>query len=187
MRLDIRDRRVVIGAITAALVVLVVFAFVARPQGDGPRALLPVLRSPGGPPVPSPTDPFPNDSEPTATPAPEAVPDPVAGAPVTSAPLATRVPPPRTPTPPPQERHWRYTGVVTDAQGRPLPNVCIAIGRRGCHQYSWRTDDRGVYIIDFPEVQPLAEYELFFFVDGVEKRAVRVRPSASATFNVVLN
>jgi hypothetical protein len=93
--------------------------------------------------------------------------------------------PPATPTPgigPGAD--YRMEGVVVDASGAPLVNVCIVIGPNGCRDHSPHTDARGVYFIDFPAGE--VEYDLHFIKDGYTEFDQRVKPTRNTVLNVVL-
>jgi hypothetical protein len=102
----------------------------------------------------------------------------------TSAPVPS-APPAATPTPTPDPAVWRFEGRVVDADGNGLRGVCVVIGPRGCQRGSVRTDDRGVYFIDLPQVSTVV-YDLYFVKDGYAEVWHQVRPSAPTVFNVVL-
>ena len=93
--------------------------------------------------------------------------------------------PPATPTPGlGPGTAYRIEGVVVDEVGTPLSDVCIAIGPNGCREHSPRTDDRGIYFIDFPQAD--VDYELHFTKDGFKEVLKRVRPTANLVLNLVL-
>ena len=79
---------------------------------------------------------------------------------------------------------YRIEGVVVDALGAPIPDVCIAIGPNGCQEHSPRTDTRGVYYIDFPLAQ--VQYDLHFTKDGYREYQTRVEPTQNQVLNIVL-
>ena len=79
---------------------------------------------------------------------------------------------------------YRLEGIVVDQIGAPIPDVCIAIGPNGCQPHSPRTDDRGVYFIDFPQAQ--VSYDLHFTKDGYKEFATRLQPTQNQVLNIVL-
>ena len=79
---------------------------------------------------------------------------------------------------------YRIEGVVVDEVGAPVPDVCIAIGPNGCQPHSPRTDDRGVYYVDFPDAQ--VSYDLHFTKDGYKDYATRLQPTQNQVLNIVL-
>jgi hypothetical protein len=103
---------------------------------------------------------------------------------MTSAPVPS-APPPARPTPTPDPAVWRFEGRVVDADGRPLRDVCVVIGPRGCQRGSLRTDDRGMYFIDMPQV-PTVTYDLYFVKDGYLVVWHQAQPTEPTVFNVVL-
>jgi len=93
--------------------------------------------------------------------------------------------PPATPTPTlGPGTAYRIEGVVVDEVGIPLPDVCIAIGPNGCREHSPRTDERGVYFIDFPKAD--VDYELHFTKDGYKEVLKRLKPTQNQVLNLVL-
>lgn len=138
----------------------------------------------------------------TPTPSPSPVPLPIAGTPLpdvspgvlpsdvrelaaTSAPVPS-APPPSTPTPTPDPAVWRFEGRVVDADGKALRGVCVAIGPHGCQRGSPRTDERGVYFFDVPQI-PTVLYDLYFVKPGYAVVWYPVKPDAPTVFNVVLH
>ena len=79
---------------------------------------------------------------------------------------------------------FRLEGVVVDALGAPLPDVCIAIGPNGCQEHSPRTDLRGVYYVDFPQAQ--VAYDLHFTKDGYKEVVKRLQPTQNQVLNLIL-
>ncbi len=79
---------------------------------------------------------------------------------------------------------YRLEGVVVDALGAPIPDVCIAIGPNGCQQHSPRTDARGVYFIDFPAAE--VSYDLHFTKDGYKEITKRLKLTQDQVLNLVL-
>lgn len=102
----------------------------------------------------------------------------------TAKPVAYTPPPPPTPTPSPREGMWRWEGVIVDGSGAPIADVCVAVGPHGCLPTSTRSDQRGVWFIDFPRAH--VDYDLHFMKEGYRTYDVRVTPVSSNTFNVVL-
>jgi hypothetical protein len=109
---------------------------------------------------------------------------PTADVAATSAPVPS-APPPRTPTPTPDPAVWRFEGRVVDADGNALKDVCVVVGPRGCQRGSPRTDERGIYFLDLPQV-PTVVYDLYFVKDGFVGVWHRVQPREPTVFNVVL-
>ena len=103
---------------------------------------------------------------------------------MTSAPVPT-APPPATPTPTPDPAIWRFEGRVVDPDGKPLRDVCVVIGPHGCQRGSPRTDERGVYFIDLPQV-PTVIYDLYFVREGYIAVWHQLQPKEPTVFNVVL-
>ena len=99
-------------------------------------------------------------------------------------PVTYSPPPAPSPTPAPPEGTWRWEGVVVDEKGKPIEDVCIAVGPHGCQPTSVRTDKRGVWFIDFP--QAAVDYDLHFSKKGYTQYDVRVTPMSPWTLNVVL-
>ncbi len=103
----------------------------------------------------------------------------------TSAPVASPSAP-ATPTPTPDPSVWRFEGRVVDADGNGIRDVCVVIGPHGCQRGSIRTDERGVYFIDMPQV-PTVVYDLYFVKDGYLSVWYRVQPTEPTVFNVILH
>lgn len=103
---------------------------------------------------------------------------------VTSAPVPS-APPPGKATPTPDPAVWRFEGRVVDPDGKPLRDVCVVIGPHGCQRGSPRTDERGVYFIDLPQV-PTVIYDFYFVSDGYTVVWHRMQPAEPTVFNVVL-
>lgn len=101
-----------------------------------------------------------------------------------SYPLRT-LPPPPEPTGAPDPAVWRIEVQVVTVTGTPIEQACVAIGRRGCLRFSPRTDERGVAVIDLPQVREI-EYELFVFAEGGKTGRLVLRPSGPAMFGVVI-
>jgi hypothetical protein len=79
---------------------------------------------------------------------------------------------------------FRLEGVVVDALGAPIPDVCIAIGPNGCQDHSPRTDQRGVYAVDFPQAQ--VAYDLHWTKDGYKEVVKRLQPTQNQVLNLIL-
>lgn len=92
--------------------------------------------------------------------------------------------PPATPTPAPREGELRVEGVVVDELGRPLDDVCIAIGPRGCQKTGPKTDSRGVYYIDFPPGD--VSWTLHFIREGYPEIVHRLVVTRNTVINVVM-
>ena len=174
-------------AAIAAVAVVAAFALVAAVAGRTPGSIsvtdtsppatsgtliVPATASPSRPPTPTPS-PIPEGALPSPS---EKVTE--------SADLRTPKPPP-TPTPTPDPAVWRFEGQVVDADGSPLKDVCVVIGPRGCLRVSPRTDDRGVYYFDVPQV-PTVEYDLYFMKAGYGVVWAHVQPRSPTVFNVIL-
>lgn len=115
----------------------------------------------------------------------------VAGHPVAPAialEASAAVPPPpsaATPTPTPDPAVWRFEGRVVDEEGNGLTGVCVAIGPNGCQPGSIRTDARGTYAIDLPQIRTIV-YELRFQLAGYTTVYHRFSPNGASIFDVVL-
>lgn len=101
-----------------------------------------------------------------------------------SFPLST-LPAPPEPTAAPDPAVWRIQLKVVTVAGTPIEQACVAIGRRGCLRFSPRTDERGVAVIDLPQVREI-EYELFVFAEGGKTGRLVLRPGGPAILGVVL-
>jgi hypothetical protein len=174
------DRRVLWGG--AAVGVLVVgvigFALTARDEARTPvSASTPT-------PVPSATA-FRPRATPPGTPAPR--PSSFVDA-STSIPVSAKVPPLAVPTASPEPGLWRIEGHVVDESGTPIENVCVVIGPVGCQMFTTKTDERGHYFLDV--ARPLngvtTNFDFFFEYPGRETVWMRITPSGSTFFNVVL-
>lgn len=122
----------------------------------------------------------------TANPSPTSttIPLPADWADLESFPLST-LPAPPGPTAAPDPAVWRIEVKVVTVAGKPIEQACVAIGRRGCLRFSPRTDERGVAVIDLPQVRDI-EYELFVFAEGGRTGRLVLRPSGPAIIGVVL-
>lgn len=103
----------------------------------------------------------------------------------TSAGVPWPPPPPATPTATPDPAVWRFEGRVMDEEGYPLEGVCVAIGPAGCQPHSIRTDARGVYYFDVPQVSTVV-YELRFEREGFVTIYYMAQPNGPTVFNLVL-
>ena len=106
---------------------------------------------------------------------------------VATSPTATQVVEPTAATPPAEgtpfrlntpgptipEGHWRWTGSVIDQDGNPLPGVCVHIGPGDCRFNSIRTDEKGKWTIDFPQVD--VQYDFHFVKDGYKRVDTTIR------------
>jgi len=115
---------------------------------------------------------------------------------VTSSPTAQPVPEPTAATPPAQGTpfhlntpgptvpagHWRWVGDVIDQDGKPLAGVCVHIGPGDCQFNSIRTDEKGKWVIDFPQVD--VQYDFHFVKDGYQKVDYTIRTQAPGDFEV---
>ena len=72
-----------------------------------------------------------------------------------------------TPGPTVPTGHWRWSGTVIDENNNPLADVCVHIGPGECRFNSVRTDDRGKWVIDFPQVDVV--YEFHFMKEGYQQ------------------
>lgn len=140
--------------------------------------------APGTSPVVAPISGSPLPDGPQLSPSTGALPQGAGEVATTSAPVPT-APPPSKPTPTPDPAIWRFEGRVVDPDGKPLRDVCVVIGPHGCQRGSPRTDERGVYFIDLPQV-PTVVYDLYFVSDGYTVVWHRVQPAEPTVFNVVL-
>ena len=87
-----------------------------------------------------------------------------------------------TPGPTVPAGHWRWTGDVIDQDGKPLPGVCVHIGPGDCQFNSIRTDEKGKWVIDFPQVG--VQYDFHFVKDGYQKVDYSIRTQAPGDFEV---
>ena len=92
--------------------------------------------------------------------------------------------PPATPTPSPAPGFWRLEGAIVDPSGSPVSGVCVAIGPHGCQATSPRSDDRGVYVVDFPQANVV--YDLHFFHDGFQTADRSLHPVGPTRLDVLL-
>ena len=110
---------------------------------------------------------------------------PIAAVVVTPVPAA-RTRAPSTPTPSPDPAVWRIEGVIIDdATHLPVPDVCVVLGPAGCRPGSPRTDSRGVFSFDAPQV-PTIFYDFFFVKDGYWTVWFRMKPEGPGVYNVAL-
>ena len=110
---------------------------------------------------------------------------PIAAVVVTPVPAA-RTRAPATPTPSPDPAVWRIEGVIIDDQTHlPIPDVCVVLGPAGCRPGSPRTDSRGVFAFDAPQV-PTIFYDFFFVKDGYWTVWFRIKPEGPSVYNVAL-
>ena len=89
-----------------------------------------------------------------------------------------------TPGPTVPEGHWRWTGSVIDQDGNPLSGVCVHIGPGDCRFNSIRTDEKGKWVIDFPQVD--VQYDFHFVKDGYQTVDQSVRTQGPGDFQVRL-
>ncbi len=193
-----RGRRITLVALAFALAGALAFGLVSRQGGERPRddlagatpatAVIAASTAPSESPAGSPAS--------SASPSPAATPieSPLGAAAAatgnpdppqaSSAPLARPTAPPATPTPPPQEGSWRVEGVVLDAQGNPVKGVCVAVGPHGCQAVNPRTDDRGVYWVDLPQVT--VNWDFHFIKAGYATADRRITPTGPILLNVQL-
>lgn len=188
-----RARALALGALALAAVALVVLLLVASsatPGRQGPDVTAPGAAVPGsGPPAtgsaaPEPS-PVPIASAPTVVAQPPP-PEPPASAAIAVpvAPAATRAP--ATPTPSPDPNVWRVEGVLIDETTKlPIREVCVVIGPHGCQRGSVRTDGRGVFYFDVPQV-PTVFYDLYFVKDGYWTVWLRIKPEGPSVYNLAL-
>ena len=168
------------------LVVVALVALVATACSSTPRPLPPLAASPtpraSALPEPSPS-PIDGAVVVAAQPPPPEI--PISAVAVTPVPAAkTRAP--ATPTPSPDPAVWRIEGVVFDDATRlPIADVCVVLGPAGCRPGSPRTDSRGVYAFDAPQV-PTIFYDFFFVKDGYWTVWFRIRPEGPSVYNLAL-
>lgn len=110
---------------------------------------------------------------------------PIAAVVVTPVPAAkTRAP--MTPTPTPDPAVWRIEGVIIDdVTYLPIPDVCVSLGPAGCRPGSPRTDARGVFAFDAPQV-PTVFYDFFFVKDAYWTVWFRIKPEGPSVYNLAL-
>ena len=89
-----------------------------------------------------------------------------------------------TPGPTVPAGHWRWTGSVIDQDGNPLAGVCVHIGPGDCRFNSIRTDEKGKWTIDFPQVD--VQYDFHFVKDGFQTVDQSVRTQGPGDFQVRL-
>jgi hypothetical protein len=173
------DRRVMWGGAGAAIVLLGVAGFIlARPTPTAPVG--------ASEPTPIPTaTPIRARATPPGTPAPRPT------APVgISASIPVKVPPGPLPTATPEPGLWRIEGYVVDEAGQPIENVCVVVGPAGCRPFSPHTDERGHYFIDVASASVSATvsvaFNFYFEMPGRETVWMRVLPTSSTVFNLVL-
>jgi len=113
-----------------------------------------------------------------ASPTAQPIPEPTAATPpAEGTPFRLNTPGPTVPA-----GHWRWTGDVIDQDGKPLPGVCVHIGPGDCQFNSIRTDEKGKWVIDFPQVD--VEYDFHFVKDGYQKVDYSIRTQAPGQFEV---
>ncbi|MFN2520219.1 MAG: hypothetical protein ABR525_04135 [Candidatus Limnocylindria bacterium] len=192
-----RGRRTIAAALAFALTAALVFGLVARQGSErtrqdiatadatpAPAVIFPVSptsSTAAGSPAVSPAASASASPQTEATPLPEATQD-VNPPPASSIPLAKPTVPPATPTPPPQDGSWRVEGVVVDAQGNPVQGVCVAVGPHGCQSVNPKTDARGVYWVDLPQVT--VNWDFHFIKDGYVTADRRITPTGPIVLNV---
>lgn len=167
---------------------LVALGLIAVLACSSPRALPPAAdtatpRAPASaPPEPSPS-PVEGAVVVAAKPPPPEI--PADAAVVTPVPAAkTRAP--ATPTPTPDPAVWRIEGVIIDdATQLPIPDVCVVLGPAGCRAGSPRTDSRGVFSFDAPQI-PTIFYDFFFVKDGYWTVWFRIKPEGPSVYNLAL-
>ncbi len=170
------------GHRAAALLALALIAAACGPAASGPAASGPAATiTPGAPGSPTPLVTASGTLAPVAS---ESAAPATALAQAAQEPVTYSPPPPPTPTPSPQPGLWRWEGVVVDGDGKPLADVCVAVGPHGCVPSSPRTDARGVWFIDFP--QAAVDYDLHFIKPGYAQHDVRITPTSPWTLDVVL-
>ncbi len=99
---------------------------------------------------------------------------------------AARTRAPATPTPTPDPAIWRVEGVIIDdVTHLPVPDVCVTLGPAGCQRGSPRTDARGVFAFDAPQI-PTIFYDFFFVKDGYWTVWFRIKPEGPSVYNLAL-
>ena len=87
-----------------------------------------------------------------------------------------------TPGPTVPEGHWRWSGSVIDQDSKPLSGVCVHIGPGDCRFNSIRTDEKGKWVIDFPQVN--VEYDFHFVKDGYQTVDQAIQTTGPGDFQV---
>lgn len=87
-----------------------------------------------------------------------------------------------TPGPTVPAGHWRWRGTVIDGEGKPLEGVCVHIGPGDCRFNSIRTDEKGQWVIDFPQVDVM--YEFHFTKEGYRQVDDQIRTQAPGELNI---
>jgi hypothetical protein len=179
-RVTALDRRLLL----AAGAVVMGVGVVAGVALSAPRA---ASVAPSASPTAMPTNtPFRARATPAGTPAPR--PSTFIGL-AASIPVPKTVPTPPLPTPTPEPGLWRFEGYVVDEDGKPIENVCIVLGPVPCAPYSPKTDERGHYHIDLaatPNAATPLEFDVFFEIPGRETKWLRLVPTSSTVFNLML-
>jgi hypothetical protein len=176
------DRRLLLGG-GAVVVGLGVIAFVLTSSAPAARG---ETQTTAGPSTPNPTaTPFRQRATPPGTPAPR---------PSTFVGLTQSIPVKVTPgvraTPTPEPGLWRIEGYVVDESGAPIENVCVVIGPVPCQPFTPKTDERGHYFFDVASAPVNAvtqvTFDLYFEYPGRETKWVRIIPTSSTVFNLIL-
>lgn len=81
-----------------------------------------------------------------------------------------------TPGPTVPAGHWRWRGAVVDVDDKPIEGVCVHIGPGDCRFNSIRTDEKGQWVIDFPQVDVF--YDFHFIKEGYRQVDDRIRTQA---------
>lgn len=79
---------------------------------------------------------------------------------------------------------------MVDEGGTPIENVCVVIGPGGCQTFTTKTDERGHWFLDIASGQVIAgisvNFDFYFEIPGRETVWLRMTPSSSTVFNLVL-
>jgi hypothetical protein len=107
-----------------------------------------------------------------------------------SASVPVKVPPAPRATATPEPGLWRLEGYVVDEAGTPIENVCVVIGPGGCQIFTTKTDERGYWSLDIASGQASAgisvNFDFYFEMPGHETVWLRMTPTSSTVFNLVL-
>ena len=87
-----------------------------------------------------------------------------------------------TPGPTVPAGHWRWRGTVVDVDDKPIEGVCVHIGPGDCRFNSVRTDEKGQWVIDFPQVDVV--YEFHFIKEGYRPVDDQIRTQAPGELRI---
>lgn len=75
----------------------------------------------------------------------------------------------------------RFQGLVVDAQGVPLADVCVVIGPRGCQPVQPHTDAIGSWYVDLPVGAMNLNWDIHFVKAGYDSVATRINSATAPT------